>query len=128
MTTKKKRILLIDDEPGFTRLLRLNLEATGSYDVRIENDGTKGLAVMKEFRPDLVVLDVVMPDVDGGERAAANKTAHGLKDTPILFLTAVVSKTELKSRGDVIGGHPFLAKPVSIEDLTHKIEKCLRAA
>jgi CheY-like chemotaxis protein len=65
----KKRILLIDDDPSFTRLLKLNLEETGAYEVRTENRGTAALTAAREFKPDLILLDVVMPDMGGGDVA-----------------------------------------------------------
>ena len=63
----RKRILVIDDEASFTRNLKLNLEETGEYEVREENKGTEGLTAAREFRPDLILLDVIMPDMAGGD-------------------------------------------------------------
>ena len=120
---RKKRILLIDDEPAFTRLMKLNLEANGRYEVQVENDGHKALAAARAWRPDMIFLDVIMPDIDGGQVAAELRADPGLKHTPIVFLTAVVSKNEVIERGDVIGGQTFLAKPVSVADVVSTIEK-----
>jgi len=120
---RKKRILLIDDEPAFTRLMKLNLEANGRYEVQVENDGHKAVAAARVWRPDMIFLDVIMPDIDGGEVAAELRADPGLKHTPIVFLTAVVSKNEVIERGDVIGGQTFLAKPVSVADVLSTIEK-----
>ncbi|MBI4590734.1 MAG: response regulator [Candidatus Rokubacteria bacterium] len=117
----KKRILLIDDEPSFTRMLRLNLERTGTYEVREENRGAQGLAAAREFKPDLILLDVIMPDADGGTVAAQIKADQSLKNTPVVFLTAVVTKKE----EGVIGGRPFIAKPVSANEVIGCIEKHL---
>lgn len=119
MIMVKKRILLVDDEPSFTRMLRLNLEKTGAYEVREENRGAQGLAAAREFKPDLILLDVIMPDADGGDVAAQIKADKNLKDTPIVFLTAVVTKKE----EGLIGGRPFIAKPVSAKELIDCIEK-----
>ena len=66
MNNEKKRILLVDDEPSITRLLKLNLEQTGDYEVATENVSKAALATAEEFRPDLILLDVMMPDLDGG--------------------------------------------------------------
>lgn len=121
MTMAKKRILLIDDEPSFTRMLRLNLEKTGAYEVREENSGKKALATANEFKPDLILLDVIMPDADGGEVAAQIKADRNLKDVPIVFLTAVVTKKE----EGLIGGRPFLAKPAGVKEVVDCIEKHL---
>ena len=122
----KKRILIIDDEASMTRLLKLNLEHTGAYEVREEHQGTRGLAAAREFQPDLILLDVIMPDVDGREVAAQIHADERTKDTPIVFLTAVAAKKDPGARGGSIGGHPWLAKPVTIEDVTSCIEQNLR--
>jgi two-component system, OmpR family, response regulator len=119
----KKRILLVDDEPSFTRLMKLNLEMNGPYEVQIENDPARVLTTARSFRPDLIFLDVIMPDMDGGEVAATLRADAALKHVPIVFLTAVVSKNEVFDRGDVIGGQTFLAKPVTFEDVKQTIER-----
>jgi len=117
----KKRILLVDDEPSFTRVLKLCLEKTGSYEVREENRGTMAMATARQFKPDLILLDVVMPDIDGGEIASGIMADENLKDIPIVFLTAAVAKDE----EGVISGHPFLAKPINTEEVIKRIEKSL---
>ncbi len=121
----KRKILIVDDEVGFTRLLKLNLESTGQFEVRIENSGSKGYSVAKEFQPDLIFLDVIMPDRDGGEVAAELSSDPKMQRTPIIFLTAVVSKEEADARNGIIGSYPFLAKPVSVETVRECIQKYL---
>jgi len=86
---KKKRILLVDDEVGFTRLLKLNLEQRADYEVRVENWAEKALHAAREFRPDLVLLDVIMPHMIGNDVAACMREDATLKGTPIVFLSAV---------------------------------------
>ena len=120
---KKRRILIIDDEVTLTRLLQLNLERTGAYEVRVENWGARGVAAAHEFHPDLILCDVVMPDMEGGEVVAQLRADPSLQETPVVFLTAVVSKQEAEARGGVIGGHPYLAKPSSIEEVVRCIEQ-----
>lgn len=122
----KKRILIIDDEASVTRLLKLNLEQTGAYEVREEHQGTRGLAAAREFQPDLILLDVTMPDLDGREVAAQIQADGRTKDTPIVFLTAVAAKKGAGARGGSMGGHPCLTKPVTIEDVISCIEQDLR--
>ena len=117
----KKKILLIDDESGFTRLLRLTLPA---YDIREENNPLNAVQTAKQFRPDMIFLDVIMPDADGGTIAAQMKEDPTLKNIPIVFLTAIVSKEEAKTRHE-IGGCEFLAKPVSRDQVAACIEKHL---
>ena len=123
---QKKRILLIDDEPDATRLLKLNLEHTGAYEVREESRAEHALAAAREFKPDLILLDVIMPNIDGGEVAAQLRADEELRDTPVVFLTCVVTKEEAEQRKSTIGGHPFIAKLVSPEELMVSIEKYLR--
>ena len=122
---RKHRILLVDDEVALTRLLKLNLEHTGRYEVCAENAGKRALDTARQFRPDLVLCDVVMPDIGGGDVAAQLREDPRLADVPLVFLTAIVSKEEADKRGGTIGGHPFLAKPVAMEDLLACIERHL---
>ena len=119
-----KRILIIDDESGFTRLLKLTLEKTGNFIVREENDGTRAHETAREFKPDLILLDIVMPKIDGGDVASKIKADWSLTKTPIVFLTAIVSNKEAHS-SNLIGGFPFLAKPVSLDNLIKCIEEHL---
>lgn len=121
----KKRILVIDDDSGMTQLLKLKLEGTGRYEVHEENSGARGLATARAFRPDLILLDVLMPDMDGSEVVSKIKTDERLQATPIVFLTAVVSKKETSELSNLMGGMPCVAKPVSTEALIQCIEKCL---
>ncbi len=118
----KKRILLVDDEAPMTRMMRRNLEATGRFEVLDVNDSAAALQQARQFRPDLVFLDVMMPGVDGGDVAAAFAEDPSLAKVPIIFLTAIVSKHEVKPIGSKIGKHVYMAKPVKLEDLLACIE------
>ena len=91
----KKRILLVDDEKSFTNLLKLNLEETGSYEVRVENWAEDAYTAAKEFKPDLILLDIIMPRMPGGNVAAQIKEDTDLRNTPIVFLTAAVRKQQV---------------------------------
>ncbi len=62
---KKKKILVVDDERGFTKMVKLNLEANGNYDVKIQNNPLEALQTAVEFKPDVILLDVIMPDMEG---------------------------------------------------------------
>ncbi len=121
----KKRILIIDDEPGITTMVKLVLQQTGEYEVREENRSIEGLNAAREFKPDLVILDVMMPDLDGGDVAAQLKEDRQLKGTPIVYLTAALLPGEAEANGGMIGGHPAIPKPVSEEVLIDVIQKCL---
>jgi two-component system, OmpR family, response regulator len=122
MEPTKKRIFIVDDESGFTRLLKLTLERTGKYIVREENEGTEAWLAAREFKPDMIFLDIVMPKIDGGEVAQQIRSDPVLARVPIVFLTAIVSDRETTRE---IGGFPFLAKPVSLDAITTCIENHL---
>jgi two-component system, OmpR family, response regulator len=123
VTMVKKRILVVDDEAGMTRMLKRNLESTGTYQVRTENSGSAAITAAREFHPDLILLDVMMPGVDGGEVAAQLKEDTALQTIPVVFLTAIVKQEETAPTGSTIGGYEYLAKPVKLEDLVACIEK-----
>ena len=114
----------MDDEAGFTRLLKLTLEGTKRYIVKEENDGSQALSTARQFHPDLILLDIVMPKMDGGDVARQITSDPMLKDVKIIFLTAIVSQKEAGAAGG-IGGFPFMAKPVSLAALREMIEKML---
>ena len=117
MKTEKKRILAVDDRPSNTRLVKLYLEQTNDYVVREENDAKAALSAAEEFQPHLILLDVMMPGMDGGELAACFQANPKLKAVPIVFLTAAVTKAEVKAGGGQIGKHSFLAKPVVLTEV-----------
>jgi two-component system sensor histidine kinase/response regulator len=121
---EKRRILIVDNDSDTTHLVKVLLERTGQYLVFEQNDATKAHQSARNFRPDLILLDVVMPETDGGEVAARVEADPELHNTPIVFLTALVTRAEAKS-GLKIQGHPFLAKPVSIPELVNAIEQYL---
>jgi CheY-like chemotaxis protein len=121
---ERRRILIVDNDSDTTHLVKVLLEKTGHYLVLEENDATKAHQSAQNFRPDLILLDVVMPETDGGEIAVQIEADPELHNTPIVFLTALVTRAEAKS-GLHIQGHPFLAKPVSIPELINAIEQHL---
>jgi len=121
----KKRILIVDDEPGITQLLRLNLEKSGRYTVRTENDAERVLAALVEFKPELIMLDVMMPGMDGGTLAEKIRATRAYRQTPIIFLTAAVRQEELDARDGVIGGFPYIAKPLNVKGVMGIIERHL---
>jgi len=121
---ERRRILIVDNDPDTTHLVRVLLERTGHYLVLEENEATKAHQSARSFQPDLILLDIVMPETDGAEVVARIETEPELQNTPIIFLTALVTRAEAKS-GLNIQGHSFLAKPISIPELINAIEEHL---
>lgn len=122
----KRRILIADDEAGFTRLLKLHLEQTGIYDVETVNRGSDVLQAARAFKPDLVLLDVIMPDLDGSRVASQLQADPVLRRTPLIFLTAIVSREEVASPVSIIGGCAFIPKPATAEEVIECLEKHFR--
>jgi CheY-like chemotaxis protein len=107
-------------------MVKLNLEKTGAFEVREENKAAAALAAAREFKPDLILLDVIMPTMDGGDVASQIRNDRHLKGTPIVFLTATVSQREAGEDGLNSGGDLFLAKPVSLDNLIHCLNENAR--
>ena len=112
-----RRVLIIDDEATFTRLVKMNLEADGAYEVREEHHGARGLSAAQAFHPDVVLLDVIMPDMDGHQVAAQFAADATLASVPIIFLTATVMKRGVDTLPASLAGRPVIPKPVSMREL-----------
>lgn len=118
----KKRVFIVDDEAAVSRILKLRMEQTRLYLVRTEEDSTRALASARGFRPDIILLDIMMPGLDGGELAAQIRQDVLLKDTPIIFLTSLISSTDDRNPlGDE--GAVFVPKPINLTYLLSCIEK-----
>ena len=121
----KIKVLLIDDEKEFTHFVKLNLENTGEFEVLATEDPIAGIDLARRQRPDLILLDIYMPKMDGPE-VAENLLADDLtKDIPIVFLTALVKQDELR-KGSTIAGRHYIAKPVTTGDLIGQIKIILK--
>ena len=124
----KQRILIIDDEPAFTRLVKLNLEKTGEFEVREQNIAQHAVRTAREFDPNLILLDIIMPGTDGGEVYTSLKADPKLKNIPVLYVTATLSRHETGEHGLASGGALYLGKPVTLETLLTCIKENLREA
>lgn len=121
------RVLMVDDELSFTRMTKRNLEAVGGFEVATESRARSALAAAREFRPDIILLDVMMPDGDGGQVAAELSEDAELRNVPILFLTAAIKSNEVGRRGaGFIGGRLYVAKPVDLGNLVHLLQEHAR--
>ena len=105
-----------------TRMLKRSLEATGRFEVTTVNHAPDAFSTCQEIQPDLVLLDVMMPEMDGGDVAALIREDYELQQTPIIFLTAVVTREDVSETGGEISGNTFLAKPIKTAELIVAIE------
>lgn len=125
MENAKTKVLIVDDEVNFTRLLKTNLEGVGGYEVRAANRAADAVPLAKLFKPDFILLDVMMPDGSGGEIAEQLAKTPETKGIPVTFLTAAIKRAELGASEGVIGGSTFIAKPVTLNDLIFHIQRRL---
>ncbi len=116
------RILVVDDEPSITDAVGTALRYEG-FDVRSESTGRGALAAAIEFRPDLIVLDIMLPDLDGLE-VTRRLRQDGMR-TPVLFLTAR-DATEDKVGGLTVGGDDYVTKPFSLAEVVARVRAVLR--
>ena len=124
-TPERKRILIIDDEASFARMVKLNLEKTGAFEVRVESKPAYALPTARDFKPDLILLDVIMPTMDGGDVANQIKRDRNLKDTPIIFLTATVSQREAGAPTRLAVTHPANWGPYKHDRLSDALHERL---
>jgi CheY-like chemotaxis protein len=119
---KKARILYVDDEIGAARLLKVNLEATGRYEVQVQNWPEDALATAREFKPDLILLDIIMPRMPGGNVVEVFEHDPELKNVPIVFFTAAVWRERVQEHDGIICDHPCLAKPAQLNEISAFID------
>lgn len=117
----KKKILIIDDEPDFVKILSIRLEHAG-YEVNSSNNGFKGLEMVSIFKPDIVLLDVMMPEMNGFQCCRKIKEIN--RDIPVLMLTAKSMESD-KYWGLESGADDYVTKPFETNDLLTKISKYL---
>ncbi|MEO7125589.1 MAG: response regulator transcription factor [Nakamurella sp.] len=118
------RLLVVEDDPNIVELLSASLKFAG-FEVRTVTDGLHALQVAREFRPNLMVLDVMLPDIDGFE-VVRRLSGQGNR-CPVLFLTARDSVQD-KVTGLTVGGDDYLTKPFSLDELLARIRAVLRRA
>jgi len=118
----RPKLLVVEDDPNIVELLSASLRFAG-FDVTAATSGAEAVAAARESRPDLMVLDVMLPDLDGFE--VIRRLREGGVRTPVVFLTAR-DATDDKIRGLTLGGDDYVTKPFSLEELTARIRAVLR--
>ena len=127
--TNKKQILLVDDDPDFVEAVKVIVES-GGYDVQVAYDGQEGLEAVAEQKPDLIVLDVMMPVMNGHEACAKLKAADATREIPIILLTAVADRvtTSTYTHRDMLESEAedYMPKPVEPQELLERIKSWLQ--
>ena len=121
----KKKILIVDDEKDFAQIVKMNLEQTGEYEVRTESRAAKAIACAKSFMPDVILLDIVMPDKDGFEVLGELKKNPKTVSIPVIMLTAV-GGNHAKMTASQKFCEDYITKPVPTEELKAKIEEVIK--
>jgi len=119
----KKKILVVDDEPDFIEFLSIRLKSSG-YDVISASDGESGLKKAQKEKPDLIILDILMPKINGFELCKRLKENELTKDMPVIMLTALAQEKDL-SKGLEEGADCFITKPFNSLDLLYEIKTAL---
>lgn len=123
-STGEQRILIVDDESAIRLVCRVNLESAGFETIEAP-DGETALALARSERPDLVLLDVMLPGLDGWEVAAKLREMPETRDIPIVFLTARAATTD-EVHGHTVGGVGYISKPFDPEALTETVTATLK--
>lgn len=122
----RKKILIIDDEEDFRFFVKGNLENTEEFHVLEAASGKEGIKIATEEKPDLILLDISMPEMSGEEVSKRLSKIPETNKTPILFFTALITKNEIED-GEIsnIAGHKFIAKPIATKQLVAAINNTL---
>jgi two-component system, OmpR family, alkaline phosphatase synthesis response regulator PhoP len=121
----KRKILIIDDETDFCKLVKRNLELIGDFEVAIAEDGKRGLASAKKLKPDLILLDIMMPHMDGFKVLEKLKTDMNTIAIPVIMLTAKGDEAS-KIKAAQLYDEEYITKPIDAPDLKTKIEEVLK--
>lgn len=121
----KTKILVVDDEEHVVRALKLNLERAISCQVIPCSHGNEALHLARTERPDIILLDVMMPGMGGGEVAEALQELPTTSTIPVVFLTGLLDKQEVAARGGEINGKRYVAKPTTVDELVQTITEVL---
>lgn len=122
----KKKILVVEDELTSQQLIQFHLNNTEEYEVKILADGRQTLAVANKYSPDLILLDIIIPETSGIEISRELASEANLKDIPVVFITSLVTEDEVASQDGIFYDRPCLAKPITKDKLLNCVRKNIR--
>jgi CheY-like chemotaxis protein len=122
---KKIKVLVIDDNKDLCLIIKEYMERTGRFEVPIFTSAKAGIKYAKAKKADIILLDLMMPEMDGTQAAEQLLEDENTRDIPIIFITAAIKKSEVEERYGYIQGHPILAKPILPGQIIKKIENVL---
>ncbi|MGI9242143.1 MAG: response regulator [Verrucomicrobiales bacterium] len=120
----KRKILVIDDSVDYTRLVKLTLETVGEFEVKIESDPLNALQTARAFLPDVILLDYIMPGMNGDDFAHQLKGDPELEETPIVFLTGSLQPDSTEGKKAFSDGI-CLTKPAAVDDIMDAIDDAM---
>ncbi len=118
-----RKILVVDDDPMFVRTLMVNIESMGGYKAFAEDRGSRVIEAARECQPDLILMDLMMPDMLGGDAAIALHADPTLKNTKVVFITSLLNRSEAEQSAKSTGRQSVFAKPISKRVLEYIIEQ-----
>lgn len=124
----RPKILIIDDEEDACYYLKAILQRTNKFEVSATSSPLEGLALAKSMHPDLILLDIIMPEMDGTEVAEHLREDYATRDILVVFFSVLVQPQDVRDSGGNIGGHPFIQKPIDTDELIARIEFLLAVA
>ena len=124
MESSSTRVLIIDDEKEFTDLLQMQMRRCANVHLRVVNQSDKAIDAARQFKPEIILLDIVMPGLDGGELLHRFEEDENLKNIPVIVVSALTTHDETSS-GLTASGHALVAKPIKTEQLVKRIEEAL---
>ncbi len=122
----KAKILIIDDERDTCDFLERILERTGKYEVWATTSPIESISLAKKNHPDLILLDIIMPEMDGTTVAERLAKDSRTRDILIAFVSVLAGQKEIDKGEGIIGGHPFIPKPFSKDQILERVESLLQ--
>ncbi|MBN1871792.1 MAG: response regulator [Candidatus Omnitrophica bacterium] len=121
----KRKIMIVDDEKDFLDIVKLNLEHTGRYKVKTLSSSTGIIDKVKDFKPDLIIMDLLMPVLGGIEACLLLRKDPVARRVPVIVLSAL-EKEEDRKKADSVGAIDYIVKPINVSNLLERIDSAIK--